>query len=94
VPGDLEKWPRVQNLTFKNIRVQDVADLIDGRNVPPVRPIDGFTLADISGTCGRAISLANMTNVNLSKIRVTGFEGVLVTTNNVYGKGLDDSAAK
>ena len=37
-----------------------------------------------------AISPANMTNVNFSKIRVTGFDGALVTTNNVYGKGLDD----
>jgi hypothetical protein len=56
--------------------------------------MDGFTLTDISGTCSRAISLANMTNVNLSKIRVTGFSSRLVTTNNVHGKGLDDSAAK
>ena len=94
VPGEVEKWARVRNLTFKNIRVQDVAELIDGRNVPPARPIDGFTLSDISGTCGRAISLANMTNVNLSKIRITGFEGQLVSTNNVQGKGLDDPTAK
>jgi hypothetical protein len=35
-----------------------------------------------------------MTNVNLSKINVTGFSGALVTTTNVHGKGLDDSAAK
>ncbi|MDR3456640.1 MAG: glycoside hydrolase family 28 protein [Verrucomicrobiae bacterium] len=94
VPGDVEKWPRVHNLTFKNIRVQDVAELVDGRNVPAARPIDGFTLADISGTCGRAISLANMTNVNLSKIRVSGFEGALITTNNVHGKGLNDPTLK
>ncbi len=94
VPGDVEKWPRVKNFSFKNVRVQDVADLVAGTNVPLARPIDGFTLTDISGTCSRAISLANMTNVNLSKIRVTGFNGALVTANNVHGKGLDDSAAK
>jgi polygalacturonase len=94
VPGDVEKWPRVQNISFKNVRVQDVAELVQGANVPPARPVDGFTLTDISGTCSRAISIANMTNVSLSKIRVTGFSGTLVTTNNVHGKGLDDSAAK
>jgi polygalacturonase len=94
VPGDVEKWPRVQNISFKNIRVQDVAELVAGTNVPQARPLDGFTLADISGTCSRAISIANMTNVNLSKICVTGFSSRLVTTNNVHGKGLDDSAAK
>ncbi|MBW8864981.1 MAG: glycoside hydrolase family 28 protein, partial [Verrucomicrobia bacterium] len=94
VPGDVEKWARVQNVSFKNVHVQDVVDLVDGTKIPPGRPIDGFTLTDISGTCLRAISLANMTNVNLSKIRVTGFDGALVTAENTHGKGLDDSAAK
>jgi len=94
VPGDVDKWARVQNITFKNIRVQDVADLIDGQNVPAARPMNGFTISDVTGTCGRAINLANMTNVNFSKIRVTGFDGPLITTNNVYGKGLDNPSAK
>jgi polygalacturonase len=94
VPGDVEKWPRVHNLSFKNIQVQDVGDLVEGIYVPPARPIDGFTLADISGTCSRAISIANMTNVDFSAIKVTGFDGALVTTDNVQGSGLDGSAAK
>lgn len=94
VPGDVEKWPRVQNISFKSIHVQDVADLVAGINVPAARPVDGFTLADISGTCTHGISLANMTNVNLSKIRVTGFSGPLISTENVKGAGLDLTAAK
>ncbi len=94
VPGDLEKWSRVQNLSFKNIRVQDVAVLVEGADVPPARPVDGFTLADISGTCGRAISVANMTNVNFSALKVTGFTGALVKTENVHGTGLGEPAAK
>src|ERR1019366_2342943 len=68
VPGDVEKWPRVHNLSFKNVRVQEVAELVAGTNVPQARPIDGFTLTDISGTCSRAISIANMTNVNFSAV--------------------------
>jgi polygalacturonase len=94
VPGDVEKWPKVQNLNFKNISVQGVGDLIEATNIPPARPVDGFTLTDVSGTCSRAIALANMTNVVLSKIHVTGFTGPLVTAENVHGSGLDDSAAK
>ena len=94
VPGDVEKWPQVRNISFKNVRVQEVGDLVEGTSIPSARPVDGFTLTDISGTCSRAISIANMTNVNLSKIRVTGFSGPLVTTNNVQGKGLGDPAAK
>ncbi len=94
VPGDVEKWPLVKNLSFKNVSVQNVADLIDAKNIPPARPMDGFVLTDISGTCSRAISIANMTNVDFSKIQVSGFTGPLITAENAKGTGLDDSAAK
>jgi polygalacturonase len=94
VTGEVEKWARVHNITFKNVFVQNVATLVDGTNVPAARPVDGLTLADISGTCSRAISVANMTNVTFSKICVTGFDGPLVTAQNVKGRGLDASAAK
>jgi polygalacturonase len=88
VPGDVEKWPRVQNISFKNVRVQDVTELVAGQDVPTARPLDGFTLTDISGTCGRGLVLANMTNVQISQIHVTGFTGPLITTENVKGTGL------
>ncbi len=94
VPGDVEKWSRVQNFSFKKIRVQEVGELIAGTNIPAGRPLDGLTLSEISGTCTRAISLANVTNANFSKIRVTGYTGELVSASNVQGKGLDDAAAK
>ena len=94
VPGDVEKWARVQNISFKNVRVQDVTALVAGKNIPAVRPVDGFTLTEISGTCARGIALANMTNVKLSGIHVTGFDGPLISTENVKGTGLELSAAK
>ena len=93
VPGDVEKWPRVQNISFKKIRVQDVAELIAGKDIPSARPLDGFTLADISGTCSRAISIANVTNANFSGIKVTGFTGSLVAAQNVQGNGLNGATA-
>jgi polygalacturonase len=94
VTGDVEKWSRTKNFSFKKIRVQGVSDLFLATNISPARPLDGLVLEDIAGTCTRAVTLANMTNVSLSKIRVTGFEGPLVSTNNVAGTGLDASAAK
>ena len=94
VPGDVEKWPLVHNISFKNVSVQDIANLVDADNIPPDRPLDGFTLTDISGTCTRAISIANMTNVVFSKIQLTGFNGPLITAENVKGSGLGESAAK
>ena len=93
VPGDVEKWPLMKNISFKKIRVQDVGELVVAMNIPAARPLDGLTLSEISGTCAQAITLANMTNVNLSKIRVTGYQGPLVTTNNVTGENLSDAAA-
>ena len=94
VTGDVAKWPLVKNISFKNIRVQDVRELVAGRDVSAVRPVEGFSLADVSGTCARGISIANMTKVSFAAIHVTGFSGPLVSAQNVTGSGLDDSAAK
>ena len=94
VPGDVAKWPLVQNLTFKNVSVQDVARLVEGLDVPAARPLDGLTLTNITGTCTRAISIANMTNVAFSNIRVSGYTGPLITAENVHGDGLDGTASK
>jgi hypothetical protein len=94
VPGDVEKWPRVSNLSFKNVTVQDVTTLVEATNVPSARPVDGFTLTDFSGNCSRAISIANMTNVVFARVRVTGFDGPLVTAQNAQGTGLDGSGGK
>ena len=105
VPGDVEKWTLVRNLSFKNIKVNNVRTLIQtqtsqpgrglvgGPGVPPERPIDGFTLANITGTCQRGITLANVVNANFSGINVTGYEGKLFTLTNATGKGLDEPKA-
>ena len=50
--------------------------------------MENFTLTDIKGDCAHAMKLVNMTNVVLSGINVTGYQGALVTTTNVSGKGL------
>lgn len=92
VTGDVAQWPRVHNLSFKNIRVQDVTELVAGTDVPAARPLDGFTLDDISGNCARGISIANMTHVRLAGITVTGFTGPFITAKNVQGAGLGQTA--
>ena len=81
-------------MCIRDSRVQDVAELIAGKNVPAARPLDGFELNDVSGTCARGIALANMTNVKLSGIHVTGFDGPLISTQNVKGTGLELSGPK
>ena len=94
VTGDVEKWASLKNVTFKNIRVNNVAELIAAANIPPEKPADRVTFQNITGTCRKGITLANIVNARLSGIAVTGFEGPLVTKQNVTGSGLDNPAAQ
>jgi len=94
VPGDLEKWSLAKNFTFSHIRVNHVGELLAGKDIPAERKLDGLTFSDITGTCARGISLANVTNANFTNIHVTGFTGALLNTENVTGNGLDLTAAK
>jgi polygalacturonase len=88
VPGEAG-IPVFRNFRFSNIRVIDVPDLVSATESDPRKPIDGFVLENITGTCKKGIALANMTNVRLSGIKVTGFEGSLLSIVNVTGKGLE-----
>jgi polygalacturonase len=88
VPGD-EGIPTAKNFRFTNIRVTDVPVLVDGFSVHPSKPLDGLVLENISGTCRKGISLANAKNVVVKDVRVTGFEGPLLSVANVTGKGLE-----
>jgi polygalacturonase len=101
VPGDVEQWAHVAGLKFTNIKVSNVTDLVvagAGRvtpamAIPAARPIDGLVLANITGTCRRGITLANVRNADFSGIKVTGFTGALLNLTNVTGTGLDAASA-
>jgi len=86
VTGD-EGIPRARNFSFKNIKV-DCGTLVDAAATSPVKPVSNFSLANVTGTCMKAITLANMTNVVLQDIHVTGYEGPFLTLTNVSGTGL------
>ena len=88
--GDPDQWTQLSNIRFDHIRVNNVSCLLRAQGVPPSRPVDGFTLADIQGTCDRAITMANMKNVSLSDIKVTNYQGPLLTETHVEGTGLND----
>ena len=83
VPGDVEKWALVKNIRFNHVHVSKVQSLVAGKYVPPERPVDGFALSDITGTCGKGITLSNVLNAKFDGINVTGFSGALFATNNV-----------
>jgi polygalacturonase len=91
VAGD-EGIPTIRNFHFSNIRVKDVPVLVDGVAIHPTKPLEGFSLSDVTGTCGKGVFLANIHHADLRKIAVTGFSGPLLSIHNVTGTGLGDAA--
>lgn len=88
ITGDPDQWTQVAGIHFEHIRVDNVSFLLKAEEIPAARPVDGFTLTDVQGTCGRALDMANMRNVALSGIRVTNYHGRLLTADHVEGTGL------
>lgn len=87
VPGR-DGIPTVKNFSFTNITVRDVPVLVDGTSVHPDKPLEGFTFSNVTGTCARGISLANIRKASLHNIHVSGYTGPLLAIHNVRGKGL------
>ncbi len=85
-----DEWTQLSGISFKHIRVDNVSYLVKASGIPAGRPIDGFLLADVQGTCGKAMDMANMKNVVLSGIKVTHYQGPLLTENNLEGTGITD----
>ena len=91
VPGD-EGIPAFRNFQFSNIRVKDIPVLVKADEIHPRKPLIGFSLTNVTGTCGAGIILANMRNAVIRNIKVTGFSGPLVSLDNVTGSGLAGAA--
>jgi polygalacturonase len=80
--------PLGRNYSFSNIRVTNCPRLVDAHDISPQKPLAGFSLVNVTGTCTNGITLANITGANLKDIRVTGYQGSLITKTNVQGSGL------
>ena len=92
VQGD-DGIPTIRNFHFSNIKVKDMPMLVDGASIHPDKPLDGFSLTNITGTCKKGIELVNMKRVVLKNISVTGYDGPLLSTYNVTGTGLTGAVA-
>jgi polygalacturonase len=88
VPGD-EGIPTTGNFRFSNIRVTACPVLVDGTGLHPGKPLDGFSLVNVSGTGAKGIALANMKNVEIRNVELSGLAGPLLGIYNVTGKGLE-----
>jgi polygalacturonase len=88
VEGDIG-IPQGRNFRFSNIRLNDVPALANVTEISPIKPVDGLSITNITGTCLKGIVLANVNNAMLGEINVSGFSGPLLATMNVNGTGLD-----
>jgi polygalacturonase len=89
VPGD-KGVPVAKNFRFSDVKVS-CGTLVDAASISPIKPVDGFSLVNVSGTCRKAIVLANMAHVELRNLHVTGYEGPFLTQTNVQNIGLADT---
>jgi len=92
VPG-FDGIPTIRNVHVSRIRVRDVPVLVDGWAIDPDKPLSGFSLTGVTGTCGKGIALAHMRDVVLRDIAVSGFAGPLLAIYDVAGTGLSGAAA-
>ena len=73
--------------------MKDCPQLVDATGIHPLKPLDGFSLTNVTGNCAKGISLANIRNAEIRDIKVTGLTGPLIGVNNATGSGLDGAAA-
>ena len=85
----MDGYPLGRNYSFSDVRLADATELCEATKISPESPLDGLTLAHITGSCAKGISLANITNADLYDIRVVHLPGKLLKVDNVQGKGLD-----
>ena len=86
----LAGYPAGRNFCFSNVRLTNATVLADVRQIAPEKPLDGLLLENITGTCTKGISLANVIHAKLRRIHVTGYEGALLMRTNVQGVGLGE----
>ncbi len=90
VPGE-EGIPSAKNFSFTDIKIDNCGTLVEAKGISPVKPLDGLTIENLTGTCRKGMTLANINRANLRNIKVEGFTGPLLTTANVTGAGLEDA---
>ena len=89
VPGD-EGIPTGRNFRFTNVKLARCGTLVDAGSISLVKPLDGLTIAGVTGQCAKGLILANITNADLSDLEVAPTAGgPVLSIWNVTGTGLD-----
>ena len=86
VPGN-EGIPSAKDFTFTNVKV-NCGTLVEATAISPIKPVHGFSIVNVTGTCRKGIALANIVGADLRDIHATGYTGPFLTQTNVHGTGL------
>ena len=92
VPGD-EGIPTIRNFRFSNIRVTGLPDARRWHRHSSQQAARRLLADNVTGTCAKGISLANIKKAEIRNVKVTGLAGPLLSTHNVTGKGLEGAVA-
>lgn len=82
-------YPSVRNLSFSNVRLNDATVVAEMTQIAPEKPVEGLTLANISGTAARGITMLHVKNAVIKDFNVTGVTGALLAIDDVTGTGLE-----
>ncbi|HVT90504.1 MAG TPA: glycosyl hydrolase family 28 protein [Tepidisphaeraceae bacterium] len=80
--------PHVTNISLNNIRTK-APTFVNGTTISPEKPVENVTLSNITGTSQRGINVANIKNLVLKNIDLTGFQGEFLQARNVTGPNID-----
>jgi hypothetical protein len=84
VPG-VAGIPAARHFQFSNVHVRDCPKLVEGTGIHPQKPLDGFSLVNVTGDCRTRISLANIRYARIHNIQLTGYSGQLLAIHDVTG---------
>jgi polygalacturonase len=77
VPGS-EGIPSAENFRFSNIRVDDVPVLVKATEISPEKPLHGFVLENVTGTCQKGVFLAHAKGARFRNLHLTGYTGTMI----------------
>lgn len=80
--------PLGRNFSFSNVTVNQCTRLVDAKDISPLKPLEGLSLRNISGTSTNGMTLANILGANVRDIHVSGYKGEFCLLTNVQGRGL------
>jgi hypothetical protein len=88
VQGD-EGIPVCRNLSVSDVRLANCGGIVDAAAIPPAKPVEGFTLQNVTGTAKTGMTLAHFKDVQIRNVKVAGIEGPMLKIQDVTGTGLD-----